>query len=106
MFDNITLAMLGPVALYVFIGLVLRTFGPYLRVAYQLIKETNEWKLPKFDPKYILPPAATLGLYIVAVLTREGALLIMYQMHWTALILATYLGEDVIRRALRSLIGA
>lgn len=106
MFRNISLAMLGPVALYVGIGLILRTVAPYLRVAYEQMRETNEWRLPPFEPKYILPPAATLGLYILAILTRENALLIMYQMPWAALILLTYLGQDIARGAIKKLLGS
>ena len=106
MFENITLAMLGPVTLYVFIGLILRTVAPYLRVVYDRFKETNTWRPPPFEPKYILPPAATLGLYILAVLTRENALLIMYQMPWAGLILMAYLGQDIARGAIKKLLGS
>lgn len=106
MFENVTLEMIGVVALYVGLGLLLRTFGPYCRVAYNLIKETNKWKLPRFEPKYVLPPAATLGVYVLGVLTTPDALLTLSQMHPTLLVLSAYLGEDVIRRAIKTVTGA
>ena len=105
MFDNVTWAMVGWVSLYVFVGLLLRTFGPYLVAAYMLIKETNEWRLPKFEPKYVLPPAATLALYVVAVLTIKDALKLMAEMHPTLLITAVYTGQDIFRQAFKALSG-
>jgi hypothetical protein len=106
LFENVTLTMLWPVLLAIGIGLALRTFVPYLRVAYGLIKETNQWKIPRFEPKYVLPPLATAGVYVLAILTTEDALLILSEAHPTVLILTTYLGEDVIRRAVKSLTGS
>lgn len=105
MFEQVTWGMVGMVGLYVLIGLLLRTFGPYCRVAYDLIKETNQWKLPRFEPKYLLPPVATLGVYVLGVLTAEDALLSMTRLHPTVIVLSAYLGEDVIRRGIRSLTG-
>ena len=98
MFDNVTWEQAGLVALYVFIGLLLRTFGPYFVAAYQLVKETNEWKLPPFEPRYILPPMATLGIYILAILTIPDALDTLISMHPTLLVAAVYAGQDVFRQ--------
>ena len=106
MFENVTWQMVGMVSLYVGIGLVLRTFVPWLRVAYDLMKKTNEWKLPRFEPKYVLPPAATLGVYGFAVLTEENAIPLLHNMSPPLLILGVYLGEDLIRKALKSLLGS
>ncbi len=106
LFENVTLAMIWPVLLSVGIGLALRTFVPYLRVWYDLYKETNQWKLPAFEPRYILPPVATAGAYILLVLTTKDALLMMTQLHPAILISTTYLGEGMIRRELKKLTGS
>jgi len=105
MFENVTWEMAVQVSLCVGIGLVLRTFVPYFRVAYELIKETNKWKLPRFEPKYILPPAATLGAYVFGILTNEGALLVLSKLHPTALILAAFFGQDLFRKTIKALLG-
>ena len=101
MFENVTWEMAGMVTLWVFVGLLLRTFVPYLVAAYELIKKTNEWKLPPFEPKYVLPPAATFGVYVLAVLTIEGTLYSLSQMHPTMLVAAVYTGQDILRQALK-----
>lgn len=106
MFENVTWQMVAQVSLYVGIGLLLRTFVPYFRVAYELIKETNAWKLPRFEPKYILPPAATLGFYVFGILTQENAIPILLKVSPPLLVLGIYLGEDQIRKALKSTLGA
>jgi hypothetical protein len=85
------------VVLWVVVGLTLRTFGPYFTAAYQLVKKTNEWRLPRFEPKYVLPAAATLGVYIVGVLTIEGAMIKLTGMHPTVIVLSTYAGQDMLR---------
>ena len=105
MFDNVTWEMAGSVSLWVFVGLVLRTLVPWLRVAYELIQETNEWRLPSFEPKYVLPPLATAGAYALAVLTNEGILLALAGLHPTLLVLGAYLGQDLVRGTLKSTIG-
>ena len=105
MFEGVTWQMALEVSAWVFLGLLIRTFLPYFRVAYDLIQETNEWKLPRFEPKYVLPPVATLGAYVFGVLTNEGAFLVLTKMHPTALILAAALGQDLVRKQLKAWFG-
>jgi len=105
MFDNVTWEMAGTVTLWVFVGLVLRTLVPWLRVAYDLIKESNQWKLPPFEPKYVLPPLATAGAYVLAILTTQNALLLLTKLHPAALVLGAYLGQDLVRQTLKSTLG-
>jgi len=100
-FDNVTWEAFGWVSLYVFIGLALRTFGPYFVAAFELIKETNVWQLPKFEPKYVLSPAATLGILIVSILTVQDALYNLTLMHPAALIASIYAGQDVVRQFIK-----
>jgi|GEM_PF-4029977 len=101
MFEGITWAMVGNVALWVVVGLLLRTFVPYFVAAYELIKETNRWVLPAFEPKYVLPPAATLGLYVLAALTIPGTLNALAGMHPALLIAAVYSGQDIVRQTIK-----
>lgn len=103
MFENVTLEAALWTTLWVVVGLLLRTFGPYCVTAWKLVQETNEWKLPRFEPRYILPPSATLGVYIVAVLTINGALFNLTQMHPTVIIASVYTGQDIFRQVFKTL---
>lgn len=94
---GVTWAQLGYIALWVGVGLLVRTVGPYFTAAYELVKRTNEWKLPKFEPRYVLPAVATLGVYVLGALTIEGALGKVAAMHPTVIVLSTYAGQDLMR---------
>jgi hypothetical protein len=105
MFEGVTLLAGLQVVGWVLVGLTLRTFVPYAVTAWRLIKKTNKWRLPPFEPKYILPPTATLGVYVLGVLMVQGALLRLTQAHPTAIIAATYAGQDMIRQGQKTFRG-
>ena len=53
----------------VLVGLVYRTFVPFMIERYKVAQETGEW--PKFDKKFWVPPGATL---VIESLILAGAL--------------------------------
>jgi len=103
MFEGLDWAMVGQVFLWIGVGLALRTFGPYFIAAKNLVQETNKWRLPVFEPRYIIPPVTTLMVYIVTILTVQDSLVALAAMHPTVIVLAVAGGQDIIREAIRAI---
>lgn len=85
----------------VLMGLVLRTFIPYLFAALYTWRETLVW--PRFDKGFWVPPVASLCIAVLSLvalaLTRPDLLTSLAQGSFWTIVMAVYVLQDLTRDA-------
>lgn len=95
---NVYVSAFGGLAL----GLVLRTFLPYLIACFTSLQEGGGWLT--FELKYLGSLGLAAIVYAVTLLTVPGTLDALLAMEFVAIVAMAYAGEDLARQAIKLLV--
>jgi len=83
------------------VGILILGIGPYLLVAFQTMMDKNEWKLPRYEPKYVAVMAlAAIGYGVTIAVVEEFRLLVMAMPLGTGIVYGLT-GKGISREAVR-----
>lgn len=84
------------------VGLILRTFVPYLIAGFNAVSETEDFAAwPAFLPSYLVSVGVAILGYGIAALTVPGTLAYLASRSFVELVGAAYLGQALSREGLK-----